>query len=87
MQLHKTRLDLVIIFYGALNRAQYSGSRNLLQETDRLLNKALQAPSIVGGCVIPITVPYSEIHKYLSIHACREESGVKKLKMGSLLTG
>ena len=25
---------------------------------DRLLNKAFQAPSVGGGCVIPITVPY-----------------------------
>jgi len=28
----------------------------------KLLNKALQAPSLGGGCVIPITVPYT--HKY-----------------------
>ena len=27
-------------------------------DLDRLLTKALQAPSIGGGCVIPITVPY-----------------------------
>ena len=27
-------------------------------DLDRLLNKALQAPSFGGGCVIPITVPY-----------------------------
>ena len=27
-------------------------------DLDRLLNKALQAPSVGGGCVIPITVPY-----------------------------
>ena len=25
---------------------------------DRLLNKALQGPSVGGGCVIPITLPY-----------------------------
>ena len=28
-------------------------------DLDRLLNKALRAPSFGGGCVIPITVPYS----------------------------
>ena len=28
-------------------------------DLDRLLNKALQSPSVGGGCVIPITVPYS----------------------------
>ena len=27
-------------------------------DLDRLLNKALQAPSLGGGCVIPIIVPY-----------------------------
>ena len=27
-------------------------------DLDRLLNKALQAPSAGGGCVIPITLPY-----------------------------
>ena len=27
---------------------------------DRLLNKALQAPYVRGGCLIPITVPYKE---------------------------
>ena len=27
-------------------------------DLDRLLNKALQALSLGGGCVIPITVPY-----------------------------
>ena len=27
-------------------------------DLDRLLNKALQAPSLGGGCVIPISVPY-----------------------------
>ena len=31
-------------------------------DLDRLLNKALQAPSVGGGCVIPITVPY-QAHK------------------------
>ena len=29
-----------------------------MADLDRLLNKALQAPSLGGGCVIPITVPY-----------------------------
>ena len=32
-------------------------------DLDRLLNKALQAPSFGGGCVIPITVPYSVKNK------------------------
>ena len=30
-------------------------------DLDRFLNKALQAPSIGGGCVIPITVPYFNV--------------------------
>ena len=41
------------------------GARSALLHTqlskadlDRLLNKAIQAPSLGGGCVIPITVPY-----------------------------
>ena len=28
-------------------------------DLDRLLNKGLRAPSFGGGCLIPITVPYS----------------------------
>ena len=34
-------------------------------DLDRLLNKALQAPSIGWGCVIPITVPYWKQTPYL----------------------
>ena len=29
-------------------------------DLDRLLNKALQAPSLGGGCVISMTLPYSK---------------------------
>ena len=33
-------------------------------DLDRLLNKALRAPSIGGGCFIPITVPYWSLLMY-----------------------
>ena len=36
----------------------------------RLLNKALQAPSFVGGCVIPITVPYWSHIQSFELNLC-----------------
>ena len=50
------------IGHGNRNHATSSNRWRLERFTtsdwDRLLNKALQAPSFGGGCVSPITVPY-----------------------------
>ena len=42
-------------------------------DLDRLLNKALQAPSVEGGCVMPITVPYTDIPWPIFIFSFRNE--------------
>ena len=51
------------------NRGRFEHFTSLLSkpDLDRLLNKALQAPSVGGGCVIPITVPYRAPNQLFSI--------------------
>ena len=53
---------------------------------DKLLNKALQAPSVGGGCVIPITVPYYEdgLKYIISIYDALSESRILVLKAESV---
>ena len=42
------------------NRGRFERFTTYLSKADfdRLLNKAIQVPSVGGGCVLPIAVPY-----------------------------
>ena len=56
---HCNRNHAIFSKRGRLDRfTTYFSKRDL----DKLLNTALQAPSLGGGCVIPITVPYWFAH-------------------------
>ena len=60
------------------NRGRLERSTTFLSkpDLDRLLNKALQAPSVGGGCVIPITVPYYQIMLVVNKNFVKESGTV-----------